>query len=351
MFRYYTRACNFFYGNHSIKLVNQKKNLPLCKKKEISFNQIEIITRKSKKRIFINQIKNLPKPQREKINFDLIKIKSKKKNFSNFNFEKSPNLLGILNLTPDSFSDGGRFNTTKRGVYHAINLIKDGADLIDIGGESTRPGSKEISESLEWNRINNVLKLLIKKKIPLSLDTRKSNIMEKGINSGVKLINDVSGLDFDINTISILKKYKVPFIIQHSKGLPENMQKKPHYKNELLDIYDFFEDKIKLVRSKGIKHNNIILDPGIGFGKNLKHNMSLIHNISIFHSLGFPILVGNSRKKFIKDLSGKNDSKSRIGGTIASSIYLMMQGVQILRIHDVNEVKQGLKIFKKIINY
>ena len=128
------------------------------------------------------------------------------------------------------------------------------------------------------------------------------------------------------------------------------MQNKPTYKNELLDIYDFFEEKIKLLRSKGIKHNNIILDPGIGFGKNLKHNMTLIHNISIFHSLGFPILVGNSRKSFVKKLSGKNDSKSRIGGTMASSIYLMMQGVQILRIHDVNEIMQGIKVFKKIIN-
>ena len=139
-------------------------------------------------------------------------------------------------------------------------------------------------------------------------------------------------------------------MIQHAKGLPENMQKKPNYKNVLLDIYDFFEKKIKLIRSKGIKHNNIILDPGIGFGKNLKHNMSLISNISIFHSLGFPILVGNSRKRFIKEISGKNDSKFRNGGTIASSIYLMMQGVQILRIHDVNETIQGLKIFKNIIN-
>ena len=348
--RYYTRACNFYYGDHSIKLVDKKKALPLCQKKEISFDQIEILSRKSKKRIFINQIKNLSQSLRKKINSDLKKVKSKKKNFSNLNFKKTPNLLGVLNLTPDSFSDGGKFNLKKRGFYHAINLIKDGADLIDVGGESTRPGSKAISESLEWSRINKILKLLIKKKIPLSLDTRKSNIMEKGINEGVQLINDVSGLEFDVNTINVIKKYKVPFVIQHTKGLPENMQKKPNYKNVLLDIYDFFENKIKLIRSKGIKHNNIILDPGIGFGKNLKHNMSLISNISIFHSLGFPILVGNSRKRFIKDLAGKNDSESRIGGTAASSIYLMMQGVQILRIHDVNEILQGLKIFKKIIN-
>ena len=224
-----------------------------------------------------------------------------------------------------------------------------GANIVDVGGESTKPGSKKIKENLEWNRISKILKLVCKK-IPISLDTRKSKIMNRGIKLGVKLINDISGLNFDSETINLLKKHKIPFVIHHSKGIPENMQKKPKYKNALLDIYDFFEEKIKLLRSKGINHNNIILDPGIGFGKNLKHNMSLIHNISIFHSLGFPILVGNSRKSFIKKLSGINDSKPRIGGTMASSIYLMMQGVQILRIHDVNEILQGIKVFKKIIN-
>ena len=350
MLRYYTRVCNFYYGNHSKKLVNQKKAIPLNGIKEISFDQIEIITRNSKKKIFINQIKYLPKLIRKKINFDLKKIKSKKKNFSNLDFKKIPNILGVLNLTPDSFSDGGKFNSKKKGINHAVHLINSGANLIDVGGESTRPGSKMIRENLEWQRINKILKLLLKKKIPISLDTRKSKIMSKGINLGVKLINDVSGLDFDSETLNVLKKYKIPFVIQHSQGVPENMQKNPKYKNELLDIYDFFEKKIKLLRSKGIKHDKIILDPGIGFGKNLKHNMSLIRNISIFHSLGFPILVGNSRKRFIKELSGKNDSKFRNGGTIASSIYLMMQGVQILRIHDVNETIQGIKIFKNIIN-
>ncbi len=350
MLRHYTRLCNFYYGNSSKKLVNKNKTIPLNGIKEISFDQIEIITRNSKKKIFVNQIKYLPKLIRRKINSDLKKIKSKKKNFSNLNFRKIPNIMGVLNLTPDSFSDGGKFNSKKKGINHAIDLINSGANLIDVGGESTRPGSKVIKENLEWQRINKILKSLIKKRIPISLDTRKSQIMSKGINLGIKLINDVSGLEFDTETLNILKKYKVPFVIQHSQGTPDKMQKNPRYKNELLDIYDFFEKKIKLLRSKGIKHDKIILDPGIGFGKNLKHNMSLIRNISIFHSLGFPILVGNSRKRFIKELSGKNDSKLRNGGTIASSIYLMMQGVQILRIHDVNETIQGLKIFKNIIN-
>ena len=348
MERYYTRACNFYFGSQSKILVNKKKSIPLHNIKEISFDHIEIITRKLKKKININQINQLPKNLRKIIEKDIKKIKSKKINFSNFNFKKIPNILGVLNLTPDSFSDGGKFNTKNKGINRAINLYKNGASLIDVGGESTRPGSKSVNEKKAWNRINEILKFIVKK-IPISLDTRKSVIMENGIKMGVKLINDVSGLNYDPKTINILKKYKVPFVIQHSLGKPESMQKHPKYKNELLDIYDYFEDKIKLIRSKGIKHNNIILDPGIGFGKNLKHNMNLIRNISIFHSFGFPILVGNSRKRFIKDISKENDSNTRIGGTMASSIYLMMQGIQILRIHDVNEVIQGIKVFNEII--
>ena len=145
--------------------------------------------------------------------------------------------------------------------------------------------------------------------------------MEKGIKNRINIINDVSGLSYDKNTIDILKKYNVPFIIHHMLGTPKNMQKNPKYKNVLLDIYDFFEKKIKEIRSYGIKHNNIILDPGIGFGKNLKHNMTIMSNISIFHSLGFPVMLGVSRKRFIKDISGINDSSERLGGTI-SSVYM-----------------------------
>jgi dihydropteroate synthase len=281
---------------------------------------------------------------------DLEKIRSKKKNFSNLNFSQIPNIMGILNLTPDSFSDGGKFNTRNKGLKHALEMFNLGANVIDIGGESTRPGSKPIDDKIEWKRIEKIIKL-VRKKIPISLDTRKSEVMKKGIKYGVKIINDVSGLDYDPETINILKKYKIPFVIQHSQGTPEKMQNKPRYKNELLDIFDFFEEKIKFLKKIGIKHNNIIIDPGIGFGKNLKHNMNLIRNISIFHSLGFPILVGNSKKRFIKEIARKNDTKSRIGGTMTSSIYLMMQGVQILRIHDVNELLQGIKVFKEIMKY
>ena len=348
MKKYYTRACNFVYGNLSIELVDKKKTLPLNGNKKFSFRQIEIITRDVKKIIDLKDIKKLHKSLREKVQRDLKIIIKNNKNFSNLNFKKIPNMMGILNLTPDSFSDGGKFNKKKLGLRHAKNLFESGANIVDVGGESTRPGSKSINEKDEWNRIEKTIRE-IGKKIPLSLDTRKAGIMSKGIKIGIKLINDVSGLRYDTKTIDVLKKSKSPFVIQHSQGTPANMQNNPKYKNELLDIYDFFEERIKFLRSKGIKHNNIIIDPGIGFGKNLKHNMSLIKRISIFHTLGFPILLGLSRKKFIKDLSGKNDSSERLGGTIASSLYSMMQGVQILRIHDVNELIQSIKVFKQLI--
>tara|TARA_Y100001954_G_scaffold210040_1_gene235602 strand:- start:15 stop:539 length:525 start_codon:yes stop_codon:yes gene_type:complete len=174
--------------------------------------------------------------------------------------------------------------------------------------------------------------------------------MEKAAEIKIDIINDVSGLSYDHGTINFLKKTKKPFIIHHMKGTPKNMQIQPTYKNVLLDIYDFFEAKLKYLRKKGIKHNNIVLDPGIGFGKNLKHNITLLKNISIFHSLGLPLMLGLSRKRFIKDISKENDTKYRIGGTVSSCIQAYLQGVQILRVHDVKEINQAFKVFKKLQN-
>ena len=348
MKKYYTRVCNFYYGNTSKKLIKQKKTLPLNGNPKISFDHIEILSRNSKKKIHIKDIKKLSKFFKVKIKNDLKKIIKKKKNFSNFNFKHIPNIMGVLNLTPDSFSDGGKFKKKNLGYKHAVYLFKSGANIIDVGGESTRPGSREIKIKIEWNRIKSIIKKF-GKKIPLSLDTRKSEIMERGIRAGVQLINDTSGLKHDKQSINVIKKYKVPFVIHHIQGTPATMQIKPKYKNVLLDIYDFFEEKIKYLRFKGIKHKHIIVDPGIGFGKKLKHNMKLISNVSIFHSLGFPILLGVSRKRFIKDISGNNDNDKRLGGTISASLFAMMQGVQILRIHDVNDVIQGVKVFNELI--
>tara|TARA_Y100000590_G_scaffold140226_1_gene160814 strand:- start:2357 stop:3409 length:1053 start_codon:yes stop_codon:yes gene_type:complete len=347
MEKYYTRACNFYYGQISRKKVRNKTALPLNNNELISFDTLEIISRKNKKKIHIKNVNSLSKKLKKKIKKDL-HIITKKKYFKKLNFSNLPKLMGIINLTPDSFSDGGKYNKKNLGINHAKYLIKKGCEILDIGGESTRPGSDEVEKKKEWKRIGKTLKKIKRLNCFVSLDTRKSWIMEQGIKQKINLINDVSGLNHDPNTINILKKTNTPFVIHHMQGTPKSMQKNPKYKNVILDIYDFFENKINEIKSKGIKHKNIILDPGIGFGKNLKHNITLITNISIFHSLGFPIMLGVSRKKFIKDLSGKNDSKERLGGTISSILFSMMQGVQILRVHDVNEANQSIKVFKSL---
>ncbi len=347
MVKYYTRACNFYFGQISKKKISEGKALPLNNNNLISFDSIEVISRKDKKKIYITEIKKQNHEIRQKIKED-IKLITKKKKFKGLNFKDFPILMGVINLTPDSFSDGGKYNKKNLGFAHAKYLIKKGCQILDIGGESTRPGAKDINKKVEWKRINKTLQKIKKLNKFISLDTRKSWIMKQGINNKVNLINDVSSFKYDVNSINIIKKNKIPFVVHHMQGSPKNMQKNPRYKNVLLDIYDFFENKIKKMRSLGIKHNNIILDPGIGFGKNLKHNMTLIKHVSIFHSLGFPIMLGVSRKRFIKDLSGINDSKERLGGTISSSLYAMTQGVQILRVHDVNEVNQSIKVFKSL---
>ena len=225
-------------------------------------------------------------------------------------------------------------------------MIKSGANIIDVGGESTRPGSKTIDPKIEWMRIKYVLNNFKKKykKICLSVDTRKSDIMVKSVTCGADLINDVSGFKHDPFALIKLRNFNIPKVLHHMQGTPKTMQRNPKYKNVLLDIYDFFEKEISNIAD----NKKIIIDPGIGFGKTLKHNLTLISNISLFHSLGFPILVGTSRKRFINQISGEYDSKDRTGGTLASVLYLLSQGVQIFRVHNVREVKQGIMVYEKI---
>ena len=349
MNKYYTRACNFYYGTASKTYIKKRKSIPLNGYNYISFDKIEIINRKKTKIINLKDISKLPNKIKNKVNRDLKNIK-KKKRFKKLNLSNIPILMGIINLTPDSFSDGGKFNKKTLAKIRVNNLLSSGANIIDVGGESTRPGANDVHPRKEWDRIKFILKILKNKKSFISLDTRKSFVMEQASKTKIDLINDVSGLSYDPKTINYLKKTKKPFVIHHMKGTPKNMQIKPTYKNALLDIYDFFETKLNYLRKQGIKHNNIILDPGIGFGKNLKHNITLLKNISIFHSLGLPVMLGLSRKKFIKDISKKNDTKDRIGGTISSCIQAYLQGVHILRVHDVKEINQAFKVFRELQN-
>ena len=351
MRKYYTRPCNFYYGKNAKKLIYSQKALPINGKNNIAFDQIEIFSRQKNKiksnLIYFKNIKNLSKAVRRVVKKDLKNIVSKRNNFlKNVNFSET-SIMGVLNLTPDSFSDGGKFNSKKKSFHHILDMIKSGANIIDVGGESTRPGSNTITAQSEWQRIKHVVKNFKKKykSICLSVDTRKSDIMLRSIKCGADLINDVSGFNFDVRSASKLKGLGVSKVLHHMQGTPNTMQKNPKYNHVLLDIFDFFEENIY----KKFDNKKIILDPGIGFGKNLKHNLILISKISLFHSLGFPILVGTSRKRFIGYISGKHDSKYRMGGTLASVLFLLSQGVQIFRVHDVKEVKQGILVFEKIL--
>jgi len=352
MRKYYTRACNFYYGVYAKNLIKKKLALPLCGNKNIAFDNIEILSRhKKKKLINIKNIKKLPNQIKKIVLNDLKKITVKRKKLNKYLNVYEPLIMGVLNITPDSFSDGGLYIQSKKAFIHINNMISKGADIIDIGGESTRPGSKDIPHKIEWKRLEKII-INFKKKFSktfLSIDTRKSEVMLKAIKHNSDLINDVSGFNYDPKSIDKIKNYNIWKVLHHMKGTPNTMQIKPSYKNVLLDVYDFFEKKIN-TDFKSFKYKKFIIDPGIGFGKNLKHNLILMHNISLFHSLGFPLLIGTSRKRFISQISGEFDSKERIGGTLASVLYTLQQGVQIFRVHNVNEVKQAILIFKKIIS-
>ncbi|MDA8822774.1 dihydropteroate synthase, partial [Candidatus Pelagibacter bacterium] len=243
------------------------------------------------------------------------------------------------------------FNLKKKALIRIAEMINSGADIIDIGGESTRPGSKIISTKIEWERVKTVIKIFKKlfPKTSLSIDTRKSLVMKNAIKHNVDIINDVSCFKFDKDSFNTIRNKNLWKIIHHMQGTPQTMQINPKYHHVLLDIYDFFESEISKLK-KDKYSNMIVLDPGIGFGKNLKHNLMILNKISIFHSLGFPILIGTSRKRFINQISKNFDTKERLGGTLSSVLFSLSQGIKIFRVHNVKEIKQGILIFETLLN-
>jgi len=356
MRKYYTRPCNFYYGNYARELIEEKKALSLAGHSNIAFDQVEIFHRKKKqiaesKFYSIEEIKQFDKEMLQVVENDIKNITLKRESFLGSNLKK-PLIMGVLNITPDSFSDGGLFFNETKAYDQAKLMIDSGARVIDVGGESTRPGSKTIDEKDEWERVKNTI-VKIKKNFPevlLSLDTRKSYVMNKGIEIGVDIINDVSGLNFDKKSFDVINSTKKPFILHHMQGTPATMQNKPTYEDVLLDIFDFFETKINFCMKQNCRKELIVLDPGIGFGKNLDHNLRLISKISIFHSLGCPILIGASRKRFIEHIVTKFDTPDRAGGTLAAVLYGLSQGVQLFRVHNVKEINQGILVFNKILD-
>ena len=258
--------------------------------------------------------------------------------------------MGILNVTPDSFSDGGRFTDTNIAVDHAIKMIDDGAHIIDIGGESTRPGSVPVTESDECERILPVIESIknFNSKIAISVDTYKASVAKKAIEVGADIVNDISGLTFDPDMIPLLSGKDIPVIIMHINGRPKTMQKNPIYNDLVDDIRNFLKCQSNLAEESGIKNNHIILDPGIGFGKTFDHNFTLLKRLDEICSLGYPVMIGPSRKAFIGDVLNLPPDE-RKEGTLATVVAGIMNGAKIVRVHDVKEVSRAVKITEKII--
>lgn len=248
--------------------------------------------------------------------------------------------MGILNVTTDSFSDGGQFINRDLAVNHAIDMVKSGADIIDIGGESTRPGAEPVSFGDELDRVIPIIEgIRSNSNVCISIDTYKANIAEKALAAGADMVNDISGMQFDKKMVKVIKEKKVPVIIMHIKGIPRNMQQNPQYENLMEEIVAYFQERVEFCHEHGIKNENIILDPGIGFGKRLQDNFELIRELKQISDLGFPVLSGPSRKSFI-GLTLDLPVDERVEGTAAAVTASILNGSKIVRVHDVKEMKR-----------
>ncbi len=259
----------------------------------------------------------------------------------------TPHLMGILNVTPDSFSDGGQYNAPKAALARTHDMIAQGAAIIDIGGESTRPGATEVTIDDEINRTAPVIvNLRDASDIPISIDTRKADVARAAHTAGATLVNDVAGFTFDPDLAPFCAAAGLPVCVMHAQGTPEIMQRDPRYDNVALDIYDYLSDRVDALIALGIPRSQIITDPGIGFGKTLDHNLALLQNLSLFHGLGCPILLGASRKRFIGTIGGTEEARNRAAGSVAVALAGVAQGVQMLRVHDVRETAEALRLWQ-----
>lgn len=265
-------------------------------------------------------------------------------------FNRRTLVMGILNVTPDSFSDGGKYINKDNAVSHGIKLAAEGSDIIDIGGESTRPGAAPLSLEDELERVIPVIRELAKEiRVPISIDTYKSEVAREALDAGASMINDISGLNSDDKMAGLVAEYDVPVVLMHIKGTPRDMQINPHYENMMSEVRNSLADSIDIALNAGVDKNKIIVDPGIGFGKDLMDNFSLIKNLDYFKSLGHLILIGPSRKSFLwKTLDVSPDET--IEATAAAVTACIMAGADIVRIHDVKEVMNAVKIADLIVS-
>lgn len=267
-----------------------------------------------------------------------------------FNLDEDVLIMGILNVTPDSFYDGGYYFEKDKACRRAETIVKEGAQIIDVGGMSTRPGSLPVGLEEEVERIIPVVEYISKNyDILVSADTYRSEVARRAIDAGAHIINDISGFSMDSNMVKVIAEGDVSVVVMHIKGTPENMQKNPEYEDVVDEIYDYLEDRTNMAINSGIKPEKIIIDPGIGFGKTLEHNLEILNKVYEFRMLGYPVMVGASRKSFIGGILDL-PVEERLEGSLAAAVYSIVNGANILRVHDVAETIRAVKVARRIIN-
>lgn len=340
----YIRPIGFLYGPPAQAAIEDGLALPLAGG-PIAFTGVVLIEgdrRNSQRRLV--SVETLEESRDAGLGTVLDRITSPRASFAGLDLAR-PTLMGIVNVTPDSFSDGGLYDETEGAVAHAAALASDGAAIVDIGGESTRPGSDTVADDEERARVVPVLEELKGLPAVMSIDTRKASVARAAAKAGAKILNDVSALTYDPACLDVAAEESLDVILMHAQGEPKTMQDNPTYDDVVLEVFDYLESRIEACEKAGISRARIGADPGLGFGKTLAHNLALLANVSLFHGLGVPLLIGASRKRFIGGLGQGKEPKSREPGSHAAAIASAAQGAQLFRVHDVAGTRQALAVW------
>ena len=353
--RSYLRPCGLIPASAATRSIGPDDGgypgtLPLCGDGPYDFSAIELITRNGpavsrRLRPLSDLWDSDINPALLPANTILDRLTSPRRRIAGLRMDR-PQLMGVVNVTPDSFSDGGQFFSTAAAIEHALQLAEQGAAILDIGGESTRPGSDATLLSDELARVLPVIEALAARSEALiSIDTRKAYVARQALAAGAHIINDVTAMTHDPAMIEVAAEAGVPVVLMHALGDPKTMQTDPRYDDAPTDIYDYLAARIEALVEAGVLRERIILDPGIGFGKTMAHNLQLMGSLALFHGLGCPVLLGASRKRFIGTLTHEPEAGKRVAGSVGAALAAAAQGVQIIRVHDVKETKAALDVF------
>ena len=343
----YIRPVGLLYGRTARDAVCEGQAAPLAGG-VVSFSALELLEGPpGKTKVSHHAFAVLAESREQAIQTRLERIAAPRGPLAGLSLE-TPCIMGVINVTPDSFSDGGLYDTTDAAVAHAARLVEEGAEILDIGGESTRPGADAVEAAHEAARIIPVIEGLRGVSTTISADTRKAEVMRAAAAVGAHILNDVSALTYDVDSPGAAAETGLPVVLMHAKGDPKTMQDDPVYDDVLLEVFDYLADRIAACEAAGIPRKRLVCDPGIGFGKTPEHNLQLLHGIGLLHGLGVPLLLGASRKRFIGAVADAPDAQKRIPGSIAAALAGIAQGVQIVRVHDVAETRQALSVWNAV---